>query len=67
MAEKPSVAKAITEHLSQGKYTKFMGASKYNPVYEFAYTMNNQKTTYRVTSVLGHVKQIAYPSQCADW
>ena len=56
MAEKPSVAKAITEHLSQGKFTRFMGASKYNPVYEFAYTLNNQKTTYRVTSVLGHIK-----------
>ena len=36
-------------------------------MFEFAYFINNQQTTYRVTSVLGHVMEIEYPESCKDW
>jgi DNA topoisomerase-3 len=44
-----------------------MGKSKYNPIYEFNYKINNQNTTYRVTSVLGHLMGVEFPSTCKDW
>lgn len=44
-----------------------MGHSKYNPIYEFNFTINNQQTLYRVTSVLGHVMKIEFPESCGDW
>lgn len=44
-----------------------MGNSKYNPIYEFSYTVNKQNTTYRVTSVLGHLMGVEFPESCKDW
>ena len=35
VAEKPSVAKGVTQILSQGKFKSSQGLSKYNPIYEF--------------------------------
>ena len=38
VAEKPSVAISICEFLGRGKQIrKFMGKSKYNPLYEFEF------------------------------
>ena len=33
VAEKPSVAKAVAEFLSEGKAKKYFSKSKFNPVY----------------------------------
>ena len=35
VAEKPSVAKGVSQILSQGKYSTTSGLSKYNPIYTF--------------------------------
>jgi DNA topoisomerase-3 len=43
------------------------GKSKYNPIFEFNYQVNNQQTTYRVTSVLGHIMGIEFPESTKDW
>ena len=44
-----------------------MGKSKYNPIFEFEYKVNNQSTTYRVTSVLGHLMGVEFPESCTNW
>ncbi len=44
-----------------------MGKSKYNPIFEFEYKVNNQSTTYRVTSVLGHLMGVEFPESCKNW
>ena len=67
VAEKPSVAKAITLLLSEGRFKKLYSKSKYNPVTEFNYMLGGDKCRLRVTSVLGHIMQLKYPDQCKDW
>ena len=44
-----------------------MGKSKFNPIFEFDYKINNQTTTYRVTSVLGHLMGVEFPESCKNW
>lgn len=67
VAEKPSVAKSISEILSQGRSNKYMGKSKYNPIFEFEYHVGGERCRLRVTSVLGHIMGLKYPDHCKNW
>ena len=64
VAEKPSVAKAMAEFLSQGQARKIPGKSKFNPIFTFNYTMKNGQTYFlKITSVLGHIMSIDFNEQ----
>lgn len=69
MAEKPSVAKTICEHLCKAKngIKKFASTAQYNPVFEFFYRIRKQPVSMIVTSVLGHIKNYQYPAKCKSW
>ena len=78
VAEKPSVAKAIAQFLSQksttakgenvpGNMVKRMGMSRYNPVYEFDIKLKQGNYRMRVTSVLGHLMTLKFPESHNDW
>jgi DNA topoisomerase-3 len=67
VAEKPSVAKSIAEILSQGRFNKSMGKSKYNPIFEFDYEVANEPVRLKVTSVLGHIMGLSFPMSCKNW
>jgi len=67
VAEKPSIAKSITEALSGGKSKLRKGRSKFCPVHEFSGTIFGQPAYFRVTSVAGHVFTTDFPRQYQDW
>ena len=67
VAEKPSVAKGVTQILSQGKFKSSQGLSKYNPIYEFEWEIEKTPWDMKFTSVLGHVKGIKFPDELGDW
>ena len=55
VAEKPSVAKEVSRVLSNGGCTNRRGASQYNAIWEFPYTVMGQRCDMVFTSVTGHV------------
>jgi DNA topoisomerase-3 len=55
VAEKPSVARTVTEILSKRNFEKTESLSKYNPVYEFDYKIKDQEYKMKFTSVTGHL------------
>lgn len=67
VAEKPSVASAIAKHLGGNKASYTPGLSKYNPVYEFPYTIQGHSVNMKVTSVTGHVMGLDFPSEYSKW
>jgi DNA topoisomerase-3 len=67
IAEKPSVAKEIANHLGGSGVEKRFGPSKYNPVFEFMYSLRNEQVLMRVTSVQGHVMNHAFAHPYSDW
>lgn len=67
VAEKPSVAKGVTQILSKGQFRTTTGLSKYNPIYEFNMDINGRPCNMKFTSVLGHVKGIKYPEGLGNW
>lgn len=57
VAEKPSVAKSIAEHLSGGRFRTRRGQSRANQIFEFIkyFPPAQQKCKLMVTSVVGHI------------
>ena len=57
VAEKPSVAKSIAEHLSGGRFRTRRGQSRANQIFEFIkwFGPAQQKCKLMVTSVVGHI------------
>ena len=57
VAEKPSVAKLLAEHLSGGRMRTRRGQSRANQIFEFIkyFGPAQQKCKLMVTSVVGHV------------
>jgi DNA topoisomerase III len=53
VAEKPSIAKAITQILSGGQFAMRQSPNRYTKNYDFNYPQTN--STFTVTSVSGHV------------
>ena len=67
VAEKPSVAKEIARFLGGGNVKKSFGQSKYNPIYDFPYSVQGIDVHMRVTSVQGHVMSMDFESSHSDW
>ena len=67
VAEKPSVAKTITEILKIDRYMKKPGRSKFNPNFEFETKIRGNRVSMISTSVCGHIKQFQFPIQCRSW
>ena len=57
VAEKPSVAKMIAEHLSGGRFRTRKGQSRANQIFEFIRYFGpcKQRCKIMVTSVVGHI------------
>lgn len=62
VAEKPSIALAIAEALSNGKFTKGSGLARSLPVYIFEAMFKGQKALIKVTSVAGHIFNRDFPA-----
>jgi DNA topoisomerase IA len=59
-AEKPSVAKEISALLGGSNVSKRSGKSKFNPVFEFPYTLQGRQCEMIFTSVSGHLLAIDF-------
>ena len=62
VAEKPSVAKMIAEHLSGGRYRTRRGQSRANQIFEFIkwFEPAKEKCKLMVTSVVGHIYGLTF-------
>lgn len=67
IAEKASVAKEITKILAKPPIRTRILASKFNPVYEFAYELNKEAVLMRFTSVAGHVMRMEFSGRFKSW
>lgn len=65
VAEKPSIAKIITEHLSGGRFRQRRGISRACQTYEFVEYFKPARGRCRliVTSVIGHVYGLTFENQ----
>ena len=61
VAEKPSVAKAASQILSNNKMKSETSKSKYNPNFRFTTYFQNELVDVIFTSVAGHVYQLDFP------
>ncbi|CDR96379.1 DNA topoisomerase family protein, putative [Babesia bigemina] len=67
VAEKPSVARSISEILSQGrKRTEFTNA-KTNPVYSFVCPLEGRQCKMYFTSVRGHLMELDFDPKYRNW
>jgi DNA topoisomerase-3 len=67
VAEKPSVAKGVTQILSNGSYRTNKGVAKYNMNYEFNHKVEDTDYKMIFTSVLGHMMSLSYPETLSNW
>jgi len=67
VAEKASVAKAVSEILSRGSFKKYFGVSKFNPIFEFDYLVKDQPLVIKMTSVAGHLMNFRFPETHKNW
>lgn len=79
VAEKPSVARLISEYLSQSRYKTGNSLSKFNPNFEFVYEDKNIKIKnydsnksyhnkhFIVTSISGHLKSFSFDESLSEW
>jgi DNA topoisomerase-3 len=67
VAEKPSVARTISEILSNRNYIMGKSFAKYNPIYEFETLFNNQSYKFNITSARGHIMDYSVPEAYSKW
>lgn len=68
VAEKPSVAKAVSGILSRGQGLRVReGRSRYNKIFEFVYTINAQQCQMSFTSVTGHLMELEFEDRYRKW
>ncbi|PON32607.1 DNA topoisomerase, type IA [Parasponia andersonii] len=68
VAEKPSVAKSVANILSRNQGLRVRdGRSRYNKIFEFAYSINGQPTQMLVTSVTGHLMELEFEDRFRKW
>ncbi|ORY70161.1 DNA topoisomerase [Pseudomassariella vexata] len=69
VAEKPSIAKAVAQHLSGGRSQTHNSRNKYIKNYVFDYDFGQEwgNCTVTMTSVLGHITELVFPSEYKDW
>ncbi|KAI0730280.1 DNA topoisomerase, partial [Fomitopsis betulina] len=65
VAEKPSIAKSITQILSGGQFTTRQSGNKYIRNYDFDYPHAN--ATFTVTAVAGHMLEHEFSFQFSKW
>ncbi|EMD37681.1 hypothetical protein CERSUDRAFT_50044 [Gelatoporia subvermispora B] len=65
VAEKPSIAKSISQILSGGQFTTRQTANKYIKDYDFNYPQTN--SFFTVTSVSGHLFDYDFEPQFSKW
>ncbi|KAM5534558.1 hypothetical protein V8D89_011762 [Ganoderma adspersum] len=65
VAEKPSIAKSITQILSGGRFNTRNSRNKYIKNYDFDYPQTNAQFT--VTSVMGHVMEYDFNAMYSKW
>lgn len=64
VAEKPSLAASIAQHLSHGSCST---RRSHQDVHEFTSTWLGQSAEIKVTSVIGHVYNTDFDGQYQDW
>ncbi|XP_051141098.1 DNA topoisomerase 3-alpha isoform X2 [Andrographis paniculata] len=71
VAEKPSVAKAVSEILSKNPASGGLrvrdGRSRYNRIFEFNYFAQNQHFHMSFTSVTGHLMELEFEERYRKW
>ncbi|PON86226.1 DNA topoisomerase, type IA [Trema orientale] len=68
VAEKPSVAKSVANILSRNQGLRVReGRSRYNKIFEFAYSINGHPTQMLVTSVTGHLMELEFEDRFRKW
>ena len=69
VAEKPTVAKSVTQLLSGNNFERKQSKSQYNPVFSFNYHVDNENTEYEMifTSVRGHLMNYDFGSEYKFW
>lgn len=67
VAEKPSVAKEVARVLSGGTSRTMESESKYNPVYQFDFKLEQEPVSMLFTSVTGHVFQTKFEDRFKNW
>lgn len=67
VAEKPSIAKHMAGAIGRGQQRNERSDSKFNPIYVFESEFLNNPATIYITSVTGHVKEIAFPDEFKNW
>lgn len=70
IAEKPSVARAITQHLAAGHVNRRrVGGQGWDGVNidEFQYAINGLPVEMKVSAVRGHLMHQDFPQDCKSW
>ncbi|KDD75366.1 DNA topoisomerase, partial [Helicosporidium sp. ATCC 50920] len=67
VAEKNSVAKAITDILSNGRAQQQSTQATWCKVYSFPYTLDGRDVEMVFTSVSGHLLELDFPPQFKSW
>lgn len=67
VAEKPSVARSASEILSNHGARSRVGPSRFNPIWEFGCTIQNQNCDMTFTSVAGHLMEIKFEGAYNKW
>lgn len=72
VAEKPSVAKAVSEILSRGGgggggLRSRVGRSRYNRVFEFEHSIGGRPCLMLFTSVTGHLMELDFDDRFRKW
>ncbi|CBZ54216.1 putative DNA topoisomerase III alpha [Neospora caninum Liverpool] len=66
VAEKPSVAKEASRLLA-GAYQNAPSQSRFNPVHQFEFSLQNRSCTMLFTSVRGHLMSLEFASAYQNW
>uniref|UniRef100_H3CL93 DNA topoisomerase n=1 Tax=Tetraodon nigroviridis TaxID=99883 RepID=H3CL93_TETNG len=67
VAEKNDAAKGISEIMSNGRFRRREGMSKFNKIYEFEYHLLGQNVTVAMTSVSGHLLALEFKAPFQKW
>ncbi|XP_078691459.1 DNA topoisomerase 3-alpha-like isoform X1 [Branchiostoma floridae x Branchiostoma belcheri] len=67
VAEKNDAAKAIADVLSNGRYRRREGFSKFNKIYDFESNILNKQSSMFMTSVSGHLLALDFKGSYQKW
>eukprot|EP01054_Gregarina_sp_Poly1_P002341 Gregarina_sp_Poly_1__2340@NODE_1625_length_3684_cov_94_037324_g1072_i0_p3_GENE_NODE_1625_length_3684_cov_94_037324_g1072_i0NODE_1625_length_3684_cov_94_037324_g1072_i0_p3_ORF_typecomplete_len128_score11_57Toprim/PF01751_22/2_8e05_NODE_1625_length_3684_cov_94_037324_g1072_i016031986 len=67
VAEKPSVARQVSQILASGPLVRRPGPCKFNPISEFQCKLGTEELKMIFTSVRGHLMEIQFPAEFSNW